>query len=102
MFSTSLTGLIVSALISVAQLLGRVPLIQQSETYERRRMLPRLSRLRMSKPAPPMIAIKLITMPRMGTQDGLQRNAFTVWANIFTAIGFALLLMGVSAIHGRP
>jgi len=31
----------------------------------------------------------------------LQRNAFTVAANILTAIGFALLLTGVYAIRGR-
>ena len=34
-------------------------------------------------------------------EEGFQRNAFTVGANILTAIGFALLLTGVYAIRGR-
>ena len=37
----------------------------------------------------------------MGAEEGFQRNAFTVAANILTAIGFALLLTGVYAIRGR-
>ena len=34
-------------------------------------------------------------------EEGFQRNAFTVGANILTAIGFALLLTGAYAIRGR-
>jgi len=35
-FSATLAGLIVGAVISVAQFFGTVPLIQQSEVYERK------------------------------------------------------------------
>ena len=35
-FSAALAGLIVGVIISIAQFLGTVPLIQQSEVYERK------------------------------------------------------------------
>jgi len=38
----------------------------------------------------------------MEPEEGFQRNAFTVAANILTAIGFALLLTGAYALRGRP
>jgi len=98
-FSAALAGLIVGVVISIAQFFGTVPLIQQSEVYER----------------------KVAGTPPAGhdhaaandqnkahshesewePEEGLQRNAFTVAANILTAIGFALLLTGVYAIRGR-
>lgn len=34
--------------------------------------------------------------------DGLERNAFTVAANILTAIGYSLVLTGLIAFRGRP
>ena len=39
-FSAALAGLIVGAVISVAQFLGTVPLIQKSEVYERKAAVP--------------------------------------------------------------
>lgn len=103
-FSAALAGLIVGVVISIAQFFGTVPLIQQSETYER-------------KAGPPPPAAHEHAGAAQGQakdqdkahsharewepEDGLQRNAFTVGANILTAIGFALLLTGVYAIRGR-
>ncbi|MET0876900.1 MAG: CbtA family protein, partial [Tardiphaga sp.] len=101
-FSAALAGLIVGAVISVAQFFGTVPLIQKSEVYERKAA---------EKPAEvPVAAPAAAHQHEAGhshaaewePQDGLQRNAFTVGANILTAIGFALLLTGVYAIRGRP
>jgi cobalt transporter subunit CbtA len=94
-FSAALAGLIVGAVISVAQLFGTVPLIQKSEVYERKAAE--------AQPA----AREHVDVPHDHTsewepEDGFQRNAFTVAANILTAIGFALLLTGVYAIRGRP
>jgi len=98
-FSAALAGLIVGVVISVAQFFGTVPLIQQSEVYERK------------------AAAELPAAHEHGAaahdkahshesewepEDGLQRNSFTVAANILTAIGFALLLTGIFAIRGRP
>jgi cobalt transporter subunit CbtA len=101
-FSAALAGLIVGVVISIAQLFGTVPLIQQSEVYER-------------KAAPAAYAHAGAAQDQAKNQDnkthshesewepeeGFQRNAFTVGANVLTAIGFALLLTGVYAIRGR-
>jgi cobalt transporter subunit CbtA len=100
-FSAALAGLIVGVVISIAQFFGTVPLIQQSEVYER-------------KASPAAHAHAGAAQDQAKNQDkahshesewepeeGLQRNAFTVGANILTAIGFALLLTGVYAIRGR-
>jgi cobalt transporter subunit CbtA len=94
-FSAALAGLIVGAVISVAQFFGTVPLIQQSEVYERKA----------AAEAPPAAH----DHDKAHSHDsewepeaGLQRNSFTVAANILTAIGFALLLTGTYAIRGRP
>src|ERR1700674_3298875 len=94
-FSAALAGLIVGAVISVAQFFGTVPLIQQSEVYERKA----------AAEAPPAAHDHDKAHSRDSEwepEDGLQRNAFTVAANILTATGFALLLTGVYAIRGRP
>src|SRR5258706_11026317 len=101
-FSAALAGLIVGAMISVAQFFGTVPLIQKSEVYERKA----------AAEAPPAAhghAGAAYDYGKAGSndsewepEDGFQRNAFTVAANILTAIGFALLLTGIYAIRGQP
>src|SRR6266851_3863562 len=85
-FSAALAGLIVGAVISVAQFLGTVPLIQKSEVYERKA----------AAEAPPAAhehagAAHHHDNPGSNDsewepEDGFQRNAFTVAANILTAI----------------
>jgi cobalt transporter subunit CbtA len=91
-FSAVLAGLIVGAFISVVQFFGTVPLIQQSEVYERKSAAP---------------ATHAHADHAKGSESewepepGFQRNAFTFAANILTAIGFALLLTGIYAIRGR-
>ena len=55
----------------------------------------------MTTPRPPAIKTRPIVTSEWEPEEGLQRNAFTVAANILTAIGFALLLTGVYAIRGR-
>jgi cobalt transporter subunit CbtA len=101
-FSAALAGLIVGAVISVAQFLGTVPLIQKSEVYERKAAAD-------ARPAAHEHAGAAHHHDNAGSndsewepEDGFQRNAFTVAANILTAIGFALLLTGIYAIRGRP
>ena len=101
-FSAALAGLMVGAVISVAQFFGTVPLIQKSEVYERKA----------SAEAPPTGHEQAGAPHEHGKahshdrewepEDGFQRNAFTVAANILTATGFALLLTGLYAIRGRP
>lgn len=96
-FSAALAGLIVGVVISVAQFFGTVPLIQQSELYERKTA---------AQPAPKIIAHEHDKAHAHGSEwepeNGLQRNSFTVAANILTAIGFALLLTGAYTIRGLP
>jgi cobalt transporter subunit CbtA len=94
-FSAALAGLIVGAVISVAQFFGTVPLIHQSEVYERKA----------AAEAPPAAHDHDNAHSHDSEwepEDGLQRNSFTVAANILTGIGFALLLTGTYAIRGRP
>jgi len=100
-FSAVLAGLIVGVVISVAQFFGTVPLIQQSEVYERKAATG-------TPPAAhePAGAAHDHNKPHdhdraWEPEEGFQRNAFTVAANILTAIGFALLLTGAYAIRGH-
>lgn len=100
-FSAALAGLIVGVVISIAQFFGTVPLIQQSEVYERKAVAA-------TPPAGHDHAAAASDQTKAHRhesewepEEGLQRNAFTVAANILTAIGFALLLTGVYAIRGR-
>ena len=99
-FSAALAGLIVGVVISIAQFFGTVPLIQQSEVYERK-----------AAPGPAGRAAHDSAAHEHDNahghdsawepEEGFQRNAFTVAANILTAIGFALLL-GWSLCDPRP
>lgn len=99
-FSAALAGLIVGVVISGAQFFGTVPLIQQSEVYERK-----------AAAEPPAAAHRPGAIPNdhdephgreseWEPEQGFQRNALTVAANILTAVGFALLLTGAYAIRG--
>jgi cobalt transporter subunit CbtA len=101
-FSAALAGLIVGAVISVAQFFGTVPLIQQSEVYEHKAAAEPL-------PAAHEHGAAAHDHDKAHGHDsewepeaGLPRNSFTVAANILTAIGFALLLTGTYAVRGRP
>ena len=102
-FSAALAGLIVGVVISIAQFFGTVPLIQQSEVYERKAGTPPAAHEHasatqdQSKDQSKAHSHESEWEP----EEGFQRNAFTVGANILTAIGFALLLSGVYAIRGR-
>jgi cobalt transporter subunit CbtA len=96
-FSAALAGLIVGVVISIAQFFGTVPLIQQSEVYERKAATPPHAHAGATQDQAKAHSHESEWEP----EDGLQRNAFTVGANILTAIGFALLLTGVYAIRGR-
>lgn len=98
-FSAALAGLIVGVVISIAQFFGTVPLIQQSEVYERKAATPATAHAHAG--ATQGQAAAHSHESEWEPEAGLQRNAFTVGANILTAIGFALLLSGVYAIRGR-
>src|SRR5258707_14167611 len=101
-FSAALAGLIVGAVISVAQFFGTVPLIQQSEVYERKAAAEAPPAAHEQTAAPHDHGNDRSNDSEWEPEDGFQRIAFTVAANILTAIGFALLLTGIYAIRGRP
>src|SRR5258706_3841635 len=101
-FSAALAGLIVGAVISVAQFVGTVPLIQKSEVYERKAAAEAPPATHEQVGAPHDHGKARSQDSEWEPEDGFHRSAFTVAANILTAIGFALLLTGVYAIRGRP
>jgi cobalt transporter subunit CbtA len=101
-FSAALAGLIVGAVISVAQFFGTVPLIQKSEIYERKAAAEALPAGHEDAGAAHNRGRTHYHDSEWQPEDGFQRNAFTVAANILTAIGFALLLTGIYAMRGRP
>jgi cobalt transporter subunit CbtA len=94
-FCAALVGLIVGALISIVQLFGTVPLIQQSEVYERKSAAPATT------PAHDH-SDKTHHESEWEPEPGFQRNAFTFAANILTAVGFSLLLTGIFVARGQP
>jgi cobalt transporter subunit CbtA len=100
-FSAALAGLIVGVVISFAQFFGTVPLIQQSEVYERKAVAGTPSAAHEQAGAAHDHDKTHSHEKEWEPEEGFQRNAFTVAANILTAIGFALLLTGVYAIRGR-
>src|SRR5712664_3512022 len=95
-------GLMVGAVISVAQFFGTVPLIQKSEVYERKAAAEAPPAAHEQAGAPHDHDKARSHDSEWEPEDGFQRNAFTVAANILTAIGFALLLTGAYALRGRP
>jgi cobalt transporter subunit CbtA len=100
-FSAALAGLIVGVAISVAQFFGTVPLIQQSEVYERKAVTATPPAAHEHGSAAHDQAKPHSHDTEWEPEEGFQRNAFTVAANVLTAIGFALLLTGVYAIRGH-
>jgi cobalt transporter subunit CbtA len=96
-FAALLAGLIVGALISAVQFFGTVPLIQKSEVFEKAAADPQ-HRASHSGSAEADHHHETEWEP----EEGFQRNALTVAANILTAIGFGLLLTGIYALRQRP
>jgi cobalt transporter subunit CbtA len=100
-FSAALAGLIVGLAISVAQFFGTVPLIQKSEVYERKTSAELTSAARVQDAGAHSHDHAVGHDSEWEPEEGFQRNAFTIAANILTAIGFALLLTGAYAIRRR-
>jgi cobalt transporter subunit CbtA len=106
-FSACLAGLVAGVAVTGAQLVGTVPLILQSEAYER----PQAESTAAHDHGAQAIAAASGASHDHGEAgeergwapaDGLERTAFTAAANILTAIGFALLLAAGYVIVGRP
>jgi predicted cobalt transporter CbtA len=84
-FSAALAGLIVGVVISVAQFFGTAPLIQQSEVYERKDVTGTPAAAHEQGSATHDQAKQHSHDSDWEPEEGFQRNAFTVAANILTA-----------------
>jgi cobalt transporter subunit CbtA len=103
-FSACLAGLVSGVAMTGAQLVGTVPLILESESYER----PQDGAPAAHDHGAQAVVAATEAAHSHGEEqgwapaDGLERTAFTAGANILTAIGFALLLAAGYVIVGRP
>lgn len=92
----ALAGLIAGVGMTIAQELTTVPLILKAETFEQAE----------DAKAPPADAHEDAATAAhehgegWAPQDGFQRTAFTLAANVLTGIGFALLLIAASELAG--
>lgn len=92
----AIAGLIAGLGMTVAQELTTVPLILKAETFEQAG----------EAKTPPAHVHEGANAPAhdhgegWAPQDGFERTAFTLAANVLTGIGFALLLIAVSELAG--
>src|SRR5579859_6812280 len=96
-FSAVVAGGFVGIVVTAAQQFGTIPLILKAEVYER---------------AADQAASKstVVASTEHGghdedswqPKDGFERQAFTIAANVLTAIGYGLFLAGIFALLGRP
>ncbi|CAN7694629.1 CbtA family protein [Phyllobacterium sp. LjRoot231] len=106
-FTSVFTGLIVGIAVSAVQFLGTSQLILKAEVYENAGE----ATVSTHDHGPPGSLAGDNHSAMTGHDhedsswepaDGLERNAFTVAANILTAIGYSLVLTGLIAFRGRP
>lgn len=105
-FSAVLSGLIVGALVTLAQRVAIIPLIQQAEVFERR------AESAASSHAGPATATQApVTHDHAAHEhgtaawepsEGLERTAYTALFNAIDWIGFGLLLNGAFVLLHRP
>lgn len=96
---SALVGLIVGLVISLAQQFGTESFILRAEVYEQ-------AAEANSAPALTAHSHKAIgdehSEEAWEPTNGFERTAFTVVANILTATGYALILVGIFALRGKP
>jgi cobalt transporter subunit CbtA len=100
-FASVLIGLIVGAAVSVVQFLGTSQLILKAEVYEKAGEQG-AGVATAGHDHDHGTAAHAHEEGGWEPADGFERNAFTLAANILTAIGYALVLTGVMAIRGKP
>ncbi len=86
-FAALCAGLVAGVFATVAHQIGTVPLILQAETYE--------------KPSGRTMAAAHEGSGAWEPANGAERTAYTLLADILTAVGFALLLEAGLTLHGR-
>jgi cobalt transporter subunit CbtA len=109
-FTSVLVGLIVGTVVTLAQFLGTTPLILAAEVYETGETAvspgPGAAHdhdagIAHDHDAAATEAHDHHSADAWAPADGIERTAYTLAANILTAIGFALVLNGLMQISGR-
>lgn len=96
-FIAALAGLVAGLAMTAMQYAGTVPLILKAETFENAQPThDHAASLSVAAASPHAHDEDEGWTPA----DGFERSAFTAFANVVTAIGFALLLMAASEIKG--
>jgi len=96
-FAAALAGLIAGLFVTIAHMLGTVPIILKAETYEKAAG---------NSTAPATNADAATAEHHHDAEaweptDGFERTAFTVLADVLTGIAFGLLLTAAYALRGR-
>ena len=91
-FAAALAGLLTGVLVTIAQQMGVVPLIVAAEVFEQAEE---------PTAAAGLLAAAAHDHEAWAPEDGFQRNAFTLLANIVTGTAFALLLIAAFALRGQ-
>jgi cobalt transporter subunit CbtA len=97
--TAALAGIIAGAVVSLAQRVEVIPLIQLAETYEDAAALAQ-QHAQMHGPAGTYAADTTMPMAEWEPAPGLERTVYTVIANMVTSVGFALVLVAGFAIAG--
>jgi cobalt transporter subunit CbtA len=96
----AIAGAIAGLGMTLAQTFTTVPLILQAETFEGRGDAAGHSHGAAETPAPAQGEPAKAEEEGWAPEDGFERTAFNVAANLVTGIGFALLLIAVSELFG--
>ncbi|SNB62243.1 cobalt transporter subunit CbtA [Arboricoccus pini] len=102
-FTAVLTGIIVGCAASVFQFLGTSQLIAEAEVYENAGQAKEAQVA--GSPSPDAHAGQAVRHHNDGEwkpADGFERMAFTLAANVLTAIGYALILCALISLRGKP
>jgi len=101
-FIAALAGLVAGLTMTAMQYASTVPLILKAETFEG--AAPAHDHASQDNATAPDAAVAPHSHEHdeegWAPKDGLERSAYTAFANIVTAIGFALLLVAVSELKG--
>ena len=91
-FATAvIAGVIAGASVWGAQLVKVVPLILKGEVYEQA----------MSSEGPAPAGGHQAMEKPWAPENGIERNAYTLLADLITGVGFALILTAIIALTGR-
>lgn len=95
-FTAALAGLVAGLLMTLAQHMSTVPLILQAETYE-----VAAAEAPAATGAEHDATAHVHDEEAWAPENGFQRTAFTLVANVITGVGFALLLVAGYTLRGQ-